>query len=120
VAFSTPEPFSLREESERHEGDGIRRRRRWQRGNNGLMKAAARPGDDVEAAQRCRGTGPQIWSQRCADLVTGVRISRDSGAENQTQKSLTRIDTEAGNRAEDQIKWGGGRMWNEAERDQME
>jgi hypothetical protein len=37
VALSPTEPLSLGDESERRDGDRIRRRRRWQYGNNGIM-----------------------------------------------------------------------------------
>jgi hypothetical protein len=67
MAFSTPEPLSLREESERHEEDRIRRERRWQCGNNGLMSRKLR--------------GPVMTWKRYSGVVEPLCISRDSSAQ---------------------------------------
>jgi hypothetical protein len=61
VAFGTPEPLSLGEESERREGDRIGRRRRRQRGNNGLTNRTLR--------------GPVMTWKRHSGVVEPVRRS---------------------------------------------
>jgi hypothetical protein len=67
VAFSTPESLLLRQESERHEGDRIRRRRRWRRGNNGLTNRKLR--------------GRVMTWKRHSGVVEPVRGSRNIGAQ---------------------------------------
>jgi hypothetical protein len=66
VALSPTEPLSLGKESERHEGDRIRRRRRWQCGNNGLMSRKLR--------------GPVMTWKRYSGVVEPVCISRNIDA----------------------------------------
>jgi hypothetical protein len=87
VAFNTPEPLSLREESEPHDGDGIRRRRRWQRGNNGLTSGKLRGpvmtwkrhNGVVEPVRRRRNIDAQIWRWWCTYRVTAVQRTKLKG-----------------------------------------
>jgi hypothetical protein len=103
----------------------------------GIAVAAAED-DNTATTQRLAGSGAVMTGRRRRDVVEAVRRSGDNAAqtkctlrddarasvwrsgrdaEKQTENGLVCADTDAVNRAGDEIKGQRGRVWNEVERE---